>query len=118
MNRHTFGDTTPKEPLQIDILYFDGCPHIDQTVKQVSDIIDALGVDATLETIEVADDAEAREIGFVGSPTIRINGNDIEPDAENRQTVGLGCRVYPSENGPTGVPPVALITEGLEKAKS
>jgi hypothetical protein len=118
MNPRTFGDPTASDPVRIDILYFDGCPHIDQTVERVSNIVDGLGLDATLETIEVADDAEARDLGFVGSPTVRIDGHDIEPDAESRQTVGLGCRLYSSEQGPTGVPPSALIKDGLKEAAS
>ena len=47
---------------------------------------------------EVKDDGDARETGFVGSPTILIDGVDLAPAAADEQ-IGLSCRVYRRRDG-------------------
>jgi hypothetical protein len=58
-----------------------------------------VGIDPEeLESIEIATDDAAERRGFVGSPTIRVDGRDIQPPAES-EPPGLTCRVYHLRDG-------------------
>jgi hypothetical protein len=62
-------------------------------------------------------DAEAAvEWGFLGSPTIRVDGRDVEPGASERTDVAFSWRVYRTENGFSGQPPEAWVRDALENA--
>lgn len=98
---------------QIEVLYFDGCPHARETLELVEEVVERLGVEADIETVDVESDEQAREIGFRGSPSVRVDGEDIEPGAESETTVGRGCRVYSTPEGTSGVPPAEMIEEAL-----
>jgi hypothetical protein len=50
---------------------------------------------------------------FLGSPTIRVNGRDVEPGADDRETFVLACRVYRTEAGISGQPLDAWIRAAL-----
>jgi hypothetical protein len=103
--------------MHIDILYFEDCPHFPETLELVRDLADKLDVDADIETTEVETDRQARELEFRGSPSIRIDGEDIEPDVEDRTTVGRGCRVYDTPGGTSGVPPAEMIERALQNRR-
>ena len=97
--------------MHIEVLYFDGCPHHAPTVERVKQIAADLGVQERVEEIEVASPDQAQQLCFLGSPTVRVNGVDIDSSARQRTTYGLGCRVY---SGISGVPPDDLIMAALQ----
>jgi hypothetical protein len=99
--------------MHIEILYFDGCPNIRETLERVRDVVRRLDVEADIETTEVETDEQARELDFRGSPSVRVEGRDIEPNVEGRTTVGRGCRVYTTPEGTRGVPPAEMIKDAL-----
>lgn len=72
----------------------------------------ALGVDARAELIEVCSEADAMRLRFLGSPTVRVNGRDVEPGAVARTDYALSCRMY----GRTGVPSREWIKAALRSA--
>jgi hypothetical protein len=53
-----------------------------------------------IEVIEVDTDDAAERQRFVGSPTIRVDGRDVQPPADGDPT-GLACRVYRRRDGRT-----------------
>jgi hypothetical protein len=53
---------------------------------------------------EIATDADSEEVGFVGSPTIRIDGLDIQPPGPD-EPLGLTCRIYRRRDGRIGPTP-------------
>ena len=58
----------------------------------------AAGLDAeAIEVREVSSDVDARREEFVGSPTIRVDGRDLQPVPE--EPIGLSCRVYRLADG-------------------
>jgi hypothetical protein len=71
------------------------------------------GIQSPIIQVLVDDADHARTVQFLGSPTVRINGLDIEPSARSRTDYGLACRTY--EDG-TGVPSDALMRAGIEAA--
>jgi len=97
--------------MRIEVLYFDGCPNHAPTVERVKQMAVALGVQEKVEEIEVTSLDQAQQLRFLGSPTVWVNGFDIDPSARQRTNSGLSCRVY---SGVSGVPPDNLIMAVLQ----
>jgi len=95
----------------IEILYFDGCPNREPTVRLVREVLADLGLSAEVREVSVETVEAAEANRFIGSPSVRINGRDIEPEARNREDFGLSCRMY--RGG--GVPPKLLLEAGLRE---
>jgi hypothetical protein len=103
--------------VKVDILYFSGCPNHVPAVNQVREALHLEGVIAEMVETEVADAAEAEEIGFLGSPTIRIDGRDVEASARSAHGFGLTCRTYSHGGCRTGVPPIEWIRVAVREAQ-
>ena len=101
--------------MKIELLYFDGCPSHERLQPLLDQLVHEAGVQAAVELrrVESAEAAEAER--FLGSPTVRIDGEDIDPGAKDRTDFGLKCRLYRSELGTSGVPPDGLIRAALER---
>lgn len=81
--------------ITIDILYDEGCTHYPKAITYVKEVLAEEGIDATVNEINVSSEEEAQRHGFVGSPTIRINGEDVESEAEQQRGHTRGsCRIY------------------------
>jgi hypothetical protein len=89
----------------IDILYCDGCPGVREALERVRRVVAELSMDARVRTIEIRDQADAERARFLGSPSVHVDGRDVEP-AEG--TFALQCRLYP-----TGAPSAAAIRAAL-----
>jgi hypothetical protein len=98
--------------VRIEILYFRGCPHYQPTVERVRDVVQAKGLDAEIYEVEVRSEAEAQRLRFLGSPTVRIDGVDIEPSAPDRAEFSLSCRMY----GGSGIPASEIVARALSRA--
>ena len=99
--------------LTIEILYLPDCQNYLPALRNLREAMHEDHVAAPITHIAVCDQAMAERVGFLGSPTIRVNGNDIEPAARSARDVGMCCRRY----GTTGVPPVAMIRQALREAR-
>jgi hypothetical protein len=102
--------------MKVEVLYFAGCPNHPPAVSQVQEALQQEGVTAEMVEVEVTDEDTARAVGFLGSPTIRVNGLDVEAAARSVQSYGLSCRTYAAENYRAGVPPVAWIRAAIREA--
>ena len=101
--------------MQIDILYFEGCPHHIPTVERVKQIVAEMGLTIPVTEVQITTPEEAQQRRFLGSPTVLVDGVDIDPDARQRASYGLSCRVYP---GIAGLPPDELIRAALQVPRS
>lgn len=95
--------------MRIDILYFDGCPNHLPTTELVRDVVQSLGLEASIREVEVRDAGEAARQRFFGSPTIQVNGQDVDPEVRSRVDYSFSCRMY----GRSGSPPRALVEQAL-----
>jgi hypothetical protein len=98
--------------MKVEVFYFQGCPNHIPTVERVRSVIQREGIDAEISEIEVPDERTAKEVGFIGSPTIRVNGLDIDPSASGAQVAGLSCRRYEG-----GLPSEDMIRSALFAAR-
>jgi hypothetical protein len=102
---------------EVELLWWRGCPSTGRARDELRDAMRAAGLDpATLREREVDSDAAAAAGRFVGSPTVRVDGRDVQPPGEE-EPWGLTCRVYRLRDGrysPT--PDPADVRAALEAA--
>lgn len=103
--------------IRIEVLYFDGCPNHEPLLDRLRETLAASGVSAAIDLRRIADEAEAQRERFIGSPTIRIDGQDIEPGANERTDFGMKCRLYPTINGLSGQPQDEWLRAAIGGAK-
>lgn len=99
---------------RIEILFFAGCPHIDLAGARAQEAIDASRVSADIALVEVKDAADAIARRFLGSPSVRVDGADVDPSAWERSDFGMQCRVYATRERFDGAPPAAWIAAALQ----
>ena len=97
--------------LTIELLYFDGCPSYQQLLPTVEQLAAENGAELELRRVETAEAAERER--FLGSPTVRVNGVDVDPTAVGRDDFGLKCRIYRSAEGALPLPPEHWIRAAL-----
>jgi hypothetical protein len=97
----------------VEILYFDGCPNHQDARALVERVSRELGLEPELRLVDVADEATARRLRFLGSPTIRVGGIDVDPHADERDEYVLSCRVYRTESGFAGRPDERWVRDAL-----
>jgi hypothetical protein len=102
--------------MRVEILYFPDCPHYLTAVNTVRETLAQEGVLAEIAPIEVRDNAAAQQLRFLGSPSIRIDGTDIEVAARDSREFGLSCRTYAAYGGRAGTPPQEWIRAAVREA--
>jgi hypothetical protein len=90
--------------LKIELLYFDGCPNHEALLPRLREIVGDLGVAAEVDLRRIGGDDAAQRERFLGSPTVRVDGHDVEPGAERRVDFGMKCRLYRAATGLSGQP--------------
>ena len=97
----------------VEILYFDGCPNHEPALALVERVSRELGIEPELRLVNVPDGEAAQRLRFLGSPTIRIGGVDVDPRTEERSEYALSCRVFRTEAGVVGQPDERWVREAL-----
>jgi hypothetical protein len=100
--------------MKVEILYFDGCPTYEAATKTLRAVLAEEGLEAEVQLVPVNSDDEAGRFRFPGSPTIRVDGEDLFPVA-GREEWRLGCRVYATPQGLRGSPTAEMLREALMK---
>lgn len=101
--------------MDVTLQYFDGCPKwqaADENLRAALAQADITDVVVRRQLVETVEDAE--RLGFLGSPTILIDG--VDPFAEPGAAPGLSCRVYRTDAGLAGAPTVAQLRAALDRA--
>lgn len=93
----------------VRVLFFEGCPGHRPAVESVRRVAAELGLPVRVEEVEVRDPADAERLRFLGSPTVQVNGFDVEPAARGRTEFAFGCRTYHG----SPIPPEPLIRAAL-----
>jgi hypothetical protein len=98
--------------MKVEILYFDGCPTYPRTEEALRRVLAGEGVRVDVELVAVNTDEEAQDLRFPGSPTIRVDGEDLFP-APERAGYALGCRMYATPQGLRGSPTPTMLRAAL-----
>lgn len=98
----------------VEILFFEGCPNAELAETRAREAIARAGVSADLHLVRIEDEADAVRRRFLGSPSVRVDGVDVEGPARDRADFGLQCRVYSVDRRLEGAPPVAWIRTALQ----
>jgi hypothetical protein len=105
----------PDRPCIVEVLYFDGCPNHDALLPHLRALLAAHNIAADLTTTPVHSDEDAHRLRFLGSPTVRVNGTDVDPGSATRTDYGMQCRLYNTPAGLTGTPPDNWILDAISR---
>ena len=104
--------------VKVEVLYFDGCPNHEALLPHLRELLASSAIAADIGLVEVRDADAAERARFLGSPTIRIDGHDVDPDADQRSDFGLKCRLYATPDGLRGTPPDEWVLAALQRAQA
>lgn len=103
--------------MKIEFLYFDGCPNHERAFELLQEVLKENAIQATIERIEIKDDEDAGRHKFIGSPTIRIDGIDVDTVSDDRPYAKT-CRVYVVDGKLSGLPTREMIENALWAAET
>jgi hypothetical protein len=83
----------------VELLYFDGCPNYEALATHLRELLREAGEDDRIHLRSIPDEHTARRERFLGSPTVRVDGHDVEPGSSERDDFGMQCRLYATDAG-------------------
>jgi len=96
----------------VEILYTDECPFWKEALKLIESVVRESRMEISIKNTKVSSVTEAKRLKFPGSPTVRINGVDIDPAV--KETEGyVGCRIYRYKGRMYEYPPREMIKSAL-----
>jgi hypothetical protein len=104
--------------MDVEFLYFEGCPSAEALLPRLRELLGHAGVrdEPQLRRVESIEIAERER--FLGSPSVRIDGHDIEPGADARSDFGLKCRLYRTGSGTAGTPPDRWLLDAITAVRA
>lgn len=95
----------------IKFLYIEGCPNAQPALELLRKVLEDKNVEDEIEVVRISSEVDAIKYNFLGSPSIQIDGKDIEAERRGEKPV-FGCRLYKNKENP-GIPPVEMIINAL-----
>jgi hypothetical protein len=103
--------------MRIDFLYDPDCPSREESFQRLIETLAEAGIDAEIVSLAITTVKEAETFEFLGSPTIRIDGLDIDANTRERRDYSLSCRAYRRSDGRISpLPPKELIATALRRS--
>lgn len=84
--------------MTVELLYWEGCPSYPEARELLEDVLRERGHDVEIRVTHVGSKEEAEQLHFPGSPTIRVDGRDVDP-AGAEEPPSLSCRIYHLPDG-------------------
>jgi copper chaperone CopZ len=104
--------------MRIEVLYFDGCPNHKPVVERVQELLRDEAISAEVVEVNVSDASTAQELDFLGSPSVRVDGLDVEPEARSARDYGMMCRTYAVDGRREGLPSREMLRHAIREARS
>ena len=98
----------------VEVLVVSGCPGTELAIARIREATETLGIETNVRFVIVDGEEQALALGFTGSPTVRVEGDDVEEDAAERP-IGISCRLYHDGDITDRAPPLALIRAALAR---
>jgi len=108
---------TPRKIVNIGVLFIEGCPGLSSIIDNIKEVIAEENVEANISFILIETSEDAGRLHFTGSPTVRINGMDIEPNMQTIKDYGLRSRHYYTDGKESGYPAKSMIRDAIKKVK-
>jgi hypothetical protein len=89
----------------VEMLHTESCPNAEVYLPRLRRLVTDAGVADPVRVRVVANGEQAQHERFLGSPTVRVDGRDVDPGAATRQDYSLSCRLYVGPSGVSGMPP-------------
>ena len=99
--------------MRIEILYVPGCPNYQPTFEKLQAVLASEAVKVGIQGIPVTTDVEAKAVLFPGSPTVRVNGEDVEP--HEASVPSLACRLYENRSGIPSEEPLRIAISDAKR---
>ncbi len=99
--------------MKVELLHIADCPNIDAARQLLKEALRELGLREEISEVEVCDSGQAEALSFPGSPTIRVDGADVETTSPG---FGLACRTYLIDGRRYGVPSAEMIRNAMRSA--
>ena len=100
-------------PVRIEILARKDCPSRGMAIAVVEKVVADTGVPADVVVIDMTSDAQARKRRFLGSPTVRVEGRDVDQRLNGPSEFTLEDRIYRTDRGLAGWPDAAWVRDAL-----
>lgn len=104
--------------MKVELLYFDGCPSYETAYENLQAVLNETEIAGKVEWVRVESPEEAERVRFLGSPSIRINGVDVDRAAALDTDYGLRCRVYAANGDLVGWPSKEMIRDAVSTARA
>jgi hypothetical protein len=99
--------------MEITFLYWQECMSHEAAMERLRQVITEEGAEVPVHVVKVETQEQAEQLQFIGSPTILVNGQDIQPPPSNSQYI-LTCRTYYLEDGRVSpLPSLEMIRRAL-----
>jgi hypothetical protein len=99
----------------VELLYFDGCRHYEALLPRLRELLREAHAGDHIQLRRIPDERTARRERFLGSPTVRVDGQDVEPGARERDDFGIKCRLYATDNGLRTMPLDEWVLDALSR---
>jgi hypothetical protein len=101
------------ESIRIEVLARRDCDNRGMAISVVERVVEETGVPAEIDVVEVKTLAQAKELLFPGSPTVRVDGRDVDRQPSGNGDVSLGDRVYRTGRGLAGWPDEEWVRDAI-----
>jgi hypothetical protein len=102
--------------IHVTFLFYEDCPSRELALERLREVLNEKGIDAEIEVVKVESEEQAQERQFVGSPTIHLNGRDIDPPPPD-SFYTLTCRAYRLEDGRISpLPSQGMVRRAIDAA--
>lgn len=100
----SFGPLLAPEGMSVEMLHTEACPNAIEYLPRLRELVAGADITQPVRVRIITSSEQAMRERFLGSPTIRVNGLDVDPTAGQRRDYGLSCRLYTRPDGLRGTP--------------
>jgi len=102
--------------VRIEILAREDCPNRGMAIVVVERVVDEIGIPVEIEVVEVESDSDAETYRVLGSPTVLVDGRDVDPEPSMYADFSADDRIYRTPRGPSGWPEPEWIRAAVLRA--
>lgn len=100
---------------QVELLWFRGCTNHQAALGMVEQVVADIAPGTPILSVDATDPQVAIAHRFPGSPTIRVDGRDVDPSFQDPADYTPRCRIYWTASGPQGIPDRAWLEAALRR---